>query len=184
VRDGRTPRVRRCPSISNSASSRTTSSISAASWRGTSGPARSSMTRTGHFPLENFAKLRAAGLYGIALPEALGGLGAGTLGWVAFAEELAQGDASTVLAFNMHVNATGGIAQRPAIRQELKERVAKLAAEEGRLMCTSVSEPASSSLLPVAFVPSVQARTESGGYRLYGKKLFASMFEASDYAYR
>jgi alkylation response protein AidB-like acyl-CoA dehydrogenase len=111
------------------------------------------------------------------------GLGAGTLGWVAFAEELAQGDASAVLAFNMHVNATGGIAQRPAIRQELKERVAKLAVEEGRLMCTSVSEPASSSLLPVAFVPSVQARTESGGYRLYGKKLFASMFEASDYAY-
>jgi alkylation response protein AidB-like acyl-CoA dehydrogenase len=134
-------------------------------------------------PLENFAKLRAAGIYGIALPEELGGLGAGTLGWVAFAEELAQGDASTALAFNMHVNATGGIAQRPAIRRELKERVAKLAVEEGRLMCTSVSEPASSSLLPVAVVPSVQARAESGGYRLYGRKFFASMFEASDFAY-
>jgi alkylation response protein AidB-like acyl-CoA dehydrogenase len=52
-------------------------------------------------PLENFAKLRAPGLYGIALPEALGGLGVGTLGWVAVAEELAQGDASTALAFNM-----------------------------------------------------------------------------------
>jgi hypothetical protein len=58
----------------------------------------------------------------------------------------------------VHLNATGGIAHRPAIRRELKKRVAQLAAEEGRLMCTSVSEPASSSLMPVAFVPSVQAR--------------------------
>src|SRR4051812_33782436 len=66
-------------------------------------------------PTENFDRLREAGLYGIALPKELGGLGVGNVGWVAFAEELAQGDASTALAFNMHANATGGISQRPAI---------------------------------------------------------------------
>jgi alkylation response protein AidB-like acyl-CoA dehydrogenase len=133
-------------------------------------------------PVENFRRLRDAGLFGIALPKELGGLGVGQLGWTVFAEELAQGDASTALAFNMHANATGGIAQRPAIPQDVKERVARLALD-GKLMCTSVSEPASSSLLPVSYNPSVQADEADGGWRLHGRKFFASMFEASDYAY-
>ena len=133
-------------------------------------------------PEENYAKLREAGLFGIALPTELGGLGVGNVGWVAFAEELAQGDASTALAFNMHANATGGIAQRPAIPQDVKERVAQLALD-GKLMCTSVSEPTSSSLLPATYVPTVQAEEADGGYRLTGRKMFASMFESSDYCY-
>jgi alkylation response protein AidB-like acyl-CoA dehydrogenase len=134
-------------------------------------------------PVENFEKLREAGLYGIGLPKELGGLGVGMIGWTAFAEELAQGDASTALAFNMHVNATGGIAQRPEIPADVKERVAKLAVEEGKLMCTSVSEPTSSSLLPASYFPSVQADEVDGGWRLHGRKMFASMYEASDYCY-
>ena len=134
-------------------------------------------------PVENFAKLREAGLYGIGLPKELGGLGVGLVGWTAFAEEIAQGDASTALTFNMHGNATGGIAQRPAIPQDVKERVAKLAVEDGKLMCTSVSEPTSSSLLPASYNPTVQAEEVDGGFRLYGRKMFASMFEASDFCY-
>jgi alkylation response protein AidB-like acyl-CoA dehydrogenase len=94
-------------------------------------------------PVETFARLRDEGLFGIALPKELGGLGVGQIGWTAFAEELAQGYASTALAFNMHGNATGGVAQRPEIAPEVKERVAQLALD-GKLMCTSVSEPTSS----------------------------------------
>jgi alkylation response protein AidB-like acyl-CoA dehydrogenase len=133
-------------------------------------------------PLENFARLRDEGLFGIALPKELGGLGVGQIGWTAFAAELAQGDASTALAFNMHGNATGGIAQRPEISEDVKERVAQLALD-GKLMCTSVSEPTSSSLLPATYLPSVEAEPVDGGYRLRGRKFFASMFEASDYCY-
>lgn len=133
-------------------------------------------------PTENYARLREEGLFGIALPAELGGLGIGNVGWVAFAEELAQGDAATALAFNMHANATGGIAQRPAIPDEVKERVARLALD-GALMCTSVSEPTSSSLLPATYVPTVQAEQTDDGYRLTGRKMFASMFEDSDYCY-
>jgi alkylation response protein AidB-like acyl-CoA dehydrogenase len=134
-------------------------------------------------PAENFEKLRKAGLYGIALPEDLGGLGIGMVGWVAFAEELAQGDASTALAFNMHGVATGGIAQRATIPRKVKERVAKLVVDDGRLISASVSEPASSSLLAQSIIPSLRAHPADGGYRLHGRKAFASMFEASDYAY-
>jgi alkylation response protein AidB-like acyl-CoA dehydrogenase len=133
-------------------------------------------------PTENFQRLRDAGLFGIALPKDLGGLGVGMVGWTAFAEELAQGDASTALSFNMHGNATGGISQRPEIPQEVKRRVAELALD-GKLMCTSVSEPTSSSLLPTTYAPTVQAEDVGDGYRLTGRKMFASMFEACDYVY-
>lgn len=133
-------------------------------------------------PMENFKQLKEAGFYGLVIPEDLGGMGLGMVGWVAVAEEIAQGDASTALAFNMHINGTGGIAQRPAIPQDRKEKMAELALA-GHLLCTMVSEPTSSSLLPATYIPMVQADKVSGGYRLYGKKWFASMFEASDYGY-
>jgi alkylation response protein AidB-like acyl-CoA dehydrogenase len=133
-------------------------------------------------PEENYRALYDAGVYGIALPKELGGLGVGAAGWVAFAEELAQGDASTALAFNMHALATGGISQRPAIPRDVKERVAKLALD-GKLMGTSISEPTSSSLLPVSFYSTVQAHRENGGYRLNGRKFFTSMIESCDYCY-
>jgi alkylation response protein AidB-like acyl-CoA dehydrogenase len=134
-------------------------------------------------PVENFAALREAGIYGLVVPKEYGGLGGGMLEWVALAEEIAQGCASTALAFNMHINATGGILDRAAIGKATKKRVAELAVAGGKLMCTSASEMGSSSLLPNAFVFSVEARKVPGGYRLYGRKFFASMWEASDLSY-
>ena len=134
-------------------------------------------------PVENFAALREAGMYDLVIPKELGGRGGGALDWLVVAEEIAQGDASTALCFNMHINATGGICQRPAIDSATKQRVAQLAIEDGSLFCTSVSEPTSSSLLPSTYVPTVLAREVDGGLSLTGRKMFASAFEASDYCY-
>jgi len=134
-------------------------------------------------PVENYEKLREAGLFGIAIPEKYGGLGIGFLGYVAFAEQLAQGCASTANSFNMHVNATGNILNHPDISEKVKQRVVSLVLEEGKLLCTSVSEPSSSSLLATSYTPALEARRVAGGYTLHGKKAFASMFESSDYVY-
>jgi alkylation response protein AidB-like acyl-CoA dehydrogenase len=65
----------------------------------------------------------------------------------------------------------------------VKERVAKLVLKDGALLSASASEPNSSSLLPRAYRFSVVARKVAGGYRLHGRKMFCSMFEASDYCY-
>jgi alkylation response protein AidB-like acyl-CoA dehydrogenase len=46
-------------------------------------------------PDENYAKLKQAGFYGLVAPKQYGGSGAGVLGWVVAAEELAQGCPST-----------------------------------------------------------------------------------------
>ncbi|MGE7543504.1 acyl-CoA dehydrogenase family protein [Sporosarcina newyorkensis] len=134
-------------------------------------------------PEENYKKLQEAGLFGVAIPKEYGGLGVGFLGYTAFVIELAQGCASTANSFNMHANATGSILQHPDIPENVKRKVAKLAIEKGKLMCTSVSEPDSSSLLASAYTPSLEARKVEGGYTLHGKKAFCSMVESSDYVY-
>lgn len=134
-------------------------------------------------PEENYKKLQEAGLFGIAIPEEYGGLGLGFLGYSACIMELAQGCAATANSFNMHVNATGSILHHPDIPEEIKLLTAKLAIEEGKLMCTSVSEPNSSSLLANAYTPTLEARKVDGGYTLHGKKAFCSMVESSDYVY-
>jgi alkylation response protein AidB-like acyl-CoA dehydrogenase len=135
-------------------------------------------------PVENFARLREAGLFGLAIPAALGGMGGGALEWVLAAEEIAARDGATALGFNMHINATGGIVRtHEEIPAAAKERVARLAVDEGALMCTSVSEPTTSSLLPASYAPAVQARRADGGWTLHGRKFFTSIFEAADYCY-
>jgi alkylation response protein AidB-like acyl-CoA dehydrogenase len=134
-------------------------------------------------PVENYEMFRKKGLYGIAIPEEYGGLGIGFLGYVASIIEIAKACASTANSFNMHANATGAILQHPDISEEVKERVADLAIKQEKLMCTSVSEPNSSSLLPTAYTPSLSARKVDGGYLLNGKKAFCSMVESSDYVY-
>lgn len=134
-------------------------------------------------PLENYAKLRDAGLFGLVIPKELGGMGLGFLGWAIVAEELAQGCASTALSFNMHVNATGAICEHPDIPKPVKQWAADQALKQGKLMCTSVSEPTSSSHIATSYTPSLEARKVPGGWKLYGKKAFASMWEASDLSY-
>jgi len=134
-------------------------------------------------PEENYAILREKGLFGIAIPKEYGGLGIGFLGYSAAIAELAQGCAATANSFNMHANATGAILQHPDITEQVKRRVVDLALQEGKLFCTSVSEPASSSLLATSYTPSLAAVKVDGGYRLYGKKAFCSMVESSDYVY-
>ncbi len=136
-------------------------------------------------PVENFERLREAGLFGLVVPKVWGGMGGGALEWVVAAQEIAARDAATALGFNMHINATGGILQRHAeISPDVKRHVAGLVVEEGRLLCTSVSEPTTSSLLPASFAPALEARRDDdGAWVLHGRKLFASIFEAADYCY-
>jgi alkylation response protein AidB-like acyl-CoA dehydrogenase len=134
-------------------------------------------------PVENFEKLKAAGLYGVAFPPDLGGLGARTTGWLATVEALATGDASTALGFNMHYVATRIIADLEAVSAEARKRVADLVVQDGALICAPLSEPAASSLLPATYLPSLTAKRVPGGLQISGMKMFASLWEASDYAF-
>ncbi|HYG60328.1 MAG TPA: acyl-CoA dehydrogenase family protein [Symbiobacteriaceae bacterium] len=128
-------------------------------------------------PIGNYALLREAGFFGLVVPRELGGQGHGYLGWAVAAEELARGCASTALAFNMHVKAVGNIMEHPDISSETKQWVADLVVGEGVLLCTAVSEPETSGHLMPSYAPGLEARRVPGGYMLYGRKAFASMWE-------
>jgi alkylation response protein AidB-like acyl-CoA dehydrogenase len=131
-------------------------------------------------PVENYAALRDAGFYGLNIPTGLGGGGVGLLGWSLAAEELAQGCASTALSFNMHLSVVGPLMKSPLVALATKERLAKMVVHERKLIGGNFSEPTTSALVgtPVALT---RARRVDGGYRITGRKAFASMIAAADY---
>ena len=136
--------------------------------------------REASHPVENYAALRDAGFYGLNVPSALGGGGVGLLGYSLAAEELAQGCASTALAFNMHLSIVGPIMESSLVHDAVKTRVARMVVHEGKLIAGNFSEPTTSGLVgtPVAMT---RVRQVDGGYCLTGRKAFASMLEAADY---
>src|SRR5947208_6987749 len=58
--------------------------------------------RDAAFPFEDYADLRAEGFLGLCVPERYGGLGADYETYCLVSDQLAQGNASTALTFNMH----------------------------------------------------------------------------------
>jgi alkylation response protein AidB-like acyl-CoA dehydrogenase len=64
----------------------------------------------GSFPVDDFADLREAGLFGVLVPVRLGGAGAGFADYAEVAYELARGNGATALVFNMHASVTGALA--------------------------------------------------------------------------
>ena len=69
--------------------------------------------RESKFPVENFAKIKEANLLAIMIPKEYGGWGADFLTYTKALERLAQGDAATALAYNMHNIMVGSIAEVP-----------------------------------------------------------------------
>lgn len=137
--------------------------------------------RDGSAPEENYAALREAGFLGLVVPEEFGGQGAGLVGYAIAAEEIAQGCASTALAFNMHAATLAALVMHSPLPYETKRWVAELATKENKLIAAILSEPSTTSIVPMSYACSTQARRVAGGYLLSGKKGFSSMAESSDY---
>jgi alkylation response protein AidB-like acyl-CoA dehydrogenase len=136
--------------------------------------------REASHPLENYEALRQAGLYGLNVPAALGGGGVGLLGYSLAAEELAQGCASTALSFNMHLSIVGPLMESPLVDAATRRRVAGIVVKDKKLIAGNFSEPTTSGLVGTP-VPQARARRVDGGWRISGRKAFASMLEAADY---
>jgi alkylation response protein AidB-like acyl-CoA dehydrogenase len=131
-------------------------------------------------PVENYAALRDAGFYGLNVPVEFGGGGVGLLGWSLAAEELGRGCGSTALSFNMHLSVVGPVMESPLVPLAVKERLAKMVVQDARLIGGNFSEPTTSGLVGTP-VPLTRARRVNGGYRITGRKMFASMIAAADY---
>ena len=148
-----------------------------------------SCDREARFPVENFRDLRDAGLLGICVPKAHGGLGADFATYVMVAAELGRHCGSTALSFNMHVCSTmwaGFIADAldmdPAQRAD-HERCRAIhfarVVGEGKIYSQPFSEGGAAAAGKAPWGTS--ASRVGGGYRIQGKKIFASLSGAADY---
>jgi alkylation response protein AidB-like acyl-CoA dehydrogenase len=145
--------------------------------------------REASFPFDNFADLRAAGLLGICVPKSHGGLGADFATYVMVAAELGRHCGSTALSFNMHVCSTmwsGFIADAldmSATERSDHERIRAIhfgrVVGEGKVYSQPFSEGGAAAAGKAPW-GTLASRTE-GGYRLKGKKIFASLSGAADY---
>jgi alkylation response protein AidB-like acyl-CoA dehydrogenase len=136
--------------------------------------------RDGSFPADDFADLRAAGLFGLMVPARLGGAGAGFAEYAATAYELARGNGATALVFNMHASVTGALA---GVTDELADALglppealqarddALRAAAEGKWYAVAMSERGAGSRLSQL---TTSYEVVDGGYRIRGAKTFCS----------
>ena len=131
-------------------------------------------------PSENYERLREEGFCALNIPKEWGGAGLGLFDHSLAFETLAQGCPSTALAFNMHLSMVGPLTLSNYIPSETKAQIAELAVGERKLIAGNFSEPTSTSLIGERHL-GTQARRADGGYRITGRKMFASMLEAADY---
>ena len=125
----------------------------------------------GSFPFENYERMREEGYLGLTVPEELGGMGADLHALILAQERLAQGDASTALAVNMHVSPIGQLASlwRASGDEGLADVLRRAA--DGRLVYASMSaEPGD----PILMTSSTTATRVEGGYHVSGKKIFGT----------
>jgi alkylation response protein AidB-like acyl-CoA dehydrogenase len=80
----------------------------------------------------------------------------------------------------MHLSIVGPLMESPQVSAATKQRLARLVVEEQKLIAGNFSEPTTSGLVATP-IPATRARRVADGYRLSGRKAFASMLEAADY---
>ena len=152
--------------------------------------------REASFPFDDYDDLRAAGLLGLCVPERFGGLGASFETYCLVAEQIAQGNGSTALTFNMHcltMMMMGDLADALPMPPAARERHDKLRAQRYREVIEAGvfygqphSEPVEQGQTDTALSVGgrrfgTTARKVEGGYVVAGRKFFVSLAGAAPY---
>jgi alkylation response protein AidB-like acyl-CoA dehydrogenase len=152
--------------------------------------------RDASFPFDDYADLRAEGFLGLCVPERYGGLGADYETYCLVAEQLAQGNASTALTFNMHcltMLMMGPIADKMPMSPAVRDRHEKLRAakfrevvDDGAFYGQPHSEPVEQGETDTRLGVGgrrfgTTARKVDGGYVLNGRKFFVSLAGCAPY---
>jgi len=145
--------------------------------------------REASFPFENYDDLRRAGLLGLCVPERFGGKGADLRSYAIVSATLGKYCGATALTFNMHACSTlwpGILADDLDMTAEQKreheqhrsihfERVVN----QGAVYAQPFSEGSAAAAGKAPF--GTLASKVAGGWRINGKKIFASLAGAADY---
>ncbi|MGI9417231.1 MAG: acyl-CoA dehydrogenase family protein [Geminicoccaceae bacterium] len=147
------------------------------------------LDREAVFPTENYRDLQETGLLAICVPEEDGGLGADFKTYMLAAAEIGRFCGATALTWNMHVCSclwTGALADdlemsgadRESHHQRRRLHYGRIV-EEGAIYSQPFSEggPAAAGAAPF----STRAVPAEGGWRITGKKIFASLAGHAEY---
>lgn len=142
--------------------------------------------RDAAFPHDNWNDLKAAGLLGICIPESHGGLGGDFVAYALASEELGRHCATTGLTFNMHVATellVGQIADdmdmteaERATQHRRREQLWRGVVEDHVIHSQPFSEGLSGSATGGFATTALKV---DGGYRVTGRKIFASLSGAA-----
>ncbi len=121
---------------------------------------------SGEFPIAELKELANLGLMAIAVPEELGGAGAGTVAYSLALQELARGDASVAVAVSV-TNMVAEMICKTGTRDQQQRWVPRLASGELVAGAFGLSEPAAGS--DVAGLRTTAIKTPTG-WRLSGTK--------------
>jgi alkylation response protein AidB-like acyl-CoA dehydrogenase len=159
-------------------------------------PRASAHDRDATFPFDDYADLRADGLLGLCVPTRYGGLGADYETYCLVAEQLAQGNASTSLTFNMHcltMLMMGDLADAMPMTAAARERHEKLRTakfreviERGAFYGQPHSEPVEQGQTDTRLSMGgrrfgTTAKKVDGGYVVNGRKFFVSLAGSAPY---
>jgi len=131
----------------------------------------------GEFPHTNYDRMRDTGYLAALVPVELGGLGVGLREMMRGQEALARGCASTALAVNMHHFQVGAMAdgwRSGAPTGPLLERIV----QEGLVLGSTAAE----AVVAGEWTTPTEAVPVDGGYRVTGRKYFASQAPRMDIA--
>ncbi|MEM7346045.1 MAG: acyl-CoA dehydrogenase family protein [Chloroflexota bacterium] len=145
--------------------------------------------REATFPLENYRDMYEAGLQGICIPKSYGGHGADYKTYMLVAAEIGRYCGATALTWNMHVSSclwTGALtddlemsADDRTLHHEQRGVHYRRILDEGAIYSQPFSEGGAAAAGTVAF--GTQARPVDGGWRINGKKIFASLAGYANY---
>jgi alkylation response protein AidB-like acyl-CoA dehydrogenase len=152
-------------------------------------PRAAEYDREARFPIENYNDMRDAGLLRLCVPKEEGGLGAGYRAYMTTAAEIGRYCGATALTYNMHVCSclwTGPLsddldmseADRVEHRRRRAIHYARIV-KDGAIYAQPFSEGGAAAAGAAPF--STSARRVDGGWRIDGKKIFASLSGSADY---
>jgi alkylation response protein AidB-like acyl-CoA dehydrogenase len=136
--------------------------------------------REASHPVENYDRLREEGFLALTIGKEWGGSGVSLLDHTIAYEALGGGCPSTALAFNMHASVVMPVLESPEVSIKAKRRLSDLVVRERKLIAGNFSEPVTTSLIGARPIKA-RARRVDGGYRVTGRKMFASMLDAADF---
>ena len=158
-------------------------------------PRAAEYDRQATFPVEDYVDLRDSGLLALCVPKQHGGLEAGFETYCLVSEQLAQGNASTALTYNMHtlvmlfmgefvrnIDLPHGVRRR---HDALSEQRYRQVVDQGVFYAQPHSEPVESGTPDKLQVGGrrfgTRAERTDGGYLVNGRKFFVSSAGVADF---